>query len=122
MGTPIMGDRMLDYFIAHEVTHQLTGRALGPVRSLFVPQYAREGYADYVGKGNAFDYEQARRDFLAGRPEMDYQKTGLYLRFNLLVAYLLDHRGWSVDKLLKKAPPQQEVEAAVGAEHGSGGS
>ena len=82
----------------------------------------REGYADYIGKGTAFNYEQARRNFLAGQPQMDYKKSGLYLRFNLLVSYLLDHRGWSLDKLLKQAPPQQDVEAAVGAERRGGGS
>jgi hypothetical protein len=67
----------------------------------------REGYADYVGKGNAFNYVEARKAFLAEEPEMDYKKSGLYWRFNLLVAYLLDHRGWNVSELLQK-PPSQE--------------
>ena len=104
---PIPGDRTLDFFIAHEVTHQPTGRELGPLRSFILPQYVRERFADYIGKGDALDYEQARRDFLAGRPQMDYKKSRLYLRFNLLVAYLLEHRGWSVDKLLKDRHPNR---------------
>ncbi|MGD0299083.1 MAG: hypothetical protein ABSE86_18410 [Bryobacteraceae bacterium] len=64
-GGRVPGDRTLDYFIAHEITHQLTGHAIGPVRYLRLPQWVREGYADYVGKGSSFDYDTARRAFLA---------------------------------------------------------
>jgi hypothetical protein len=112
-GTPVMGDRTLDYFVAHEITHQMTGNAIGPVRFYQLPQWVREGYADYVGKGNSFDYDEAKRAFLAGRPEMDFKKSGLYWRFHLLVAYLLDHQHWSVEQLLKNPPAQATVEAAV---------
>jgi hypothetical protein len=41
-GTPVLGDRTLDYFIAHEITHQLTGHAIGPVRYFQLPQWVRE--------------------------------------------------------------------------------
>jgi hypothetical protein len=109
-GVPVAGDRTLDYFIAHEITHQLTGRALGPVRYFELPQWVREGYADYVGKGNSFDYAQARAAFLNDAPEMDWNKSGLYSRFHLLTAYLLDHRHWTVEQLLTHPPAQQEVE------------
>jgi hypothetical protein len=96
-----------------EITHQLTGRAIGPLRYLQLPQWVREGYADYVGKGNSFNYREARRAFLAGAPEMDWKRSGLYSRFHLLVAYLLDHRRWSVAQLLRSPPSQEAVEAAV---------
>ncbi len=115
-GNPVMGDRTLDYFVAHEITHQLTGRALGPLRFYHLPQWVREGYADYVGKGDSFDYNEARGAFLAGRPEMDFRKSGLYGRFHLLVAYLLDHQHWSVQRLLEDPPPQARVEAEVRGE------
>src|SRR5262249_4832061 len=101
---------------AHEITHQLTGRALGPVRYLRLPQWVREGYADYVGKGASFNYEEARRAFLANAPEMDWKRSGLYSRFHLLVAYVLDHQHWTVEQLLRNPPPQVEVEAAVARE------
>jgi hypothetical protein len=115
-GTPVPGDRTLDYFIAHEITHQLTGQAIGPLSYYKLPQWVREGYADYVGKGNSFSYSESRRAFLAGVPEMDWNRSGLYWRFHLMVAYLLDRRGWSVVQLLRDPPPQQDVEAAVRAE------
>ena len=31
-GNPVMGDRTLDHFVAHEITHQITGCFLGPIR------------------------------------------------------------------------------------------
>lgn len=114
-GKLVAGNRTLDYFIAHEVAHLLTGRALGPACYARLPQWVREGYADYVGKGSDFQYEAARQALLAGAPEMDWSRSGLYTRFHLLVAYELDRQGWSVMRLLKNPPPQQEVEAAVRA-------
>jgi len=115
LGTPITGDRTLDYFIAHEVTHQLTGLAIGPIRYFELPPWVREGYADYVGKGKSFDYGAARNAFRSGAPEMDYKKSGLYLRYNLLVAYLIEHQHWTVTKLLAAPPSQKSVETAVKA-------
>lgn len=113
LGTPVSGDRTLDYFIAHEITHQLTGHALGPLRYYRLPQWVREGYADYVGKGSSFNYDEARRAFLAGAPEMDWKKSGLYRRFHLLVAHLIDHDHWTVTRLLQDPPAQEAVESAV---------
>ena len=113
-GTPVAGDRTLDYFIAHEITHQLTGHAIGPVRYFKLLQWVREGYADYVGKGSSFDYDKARRAFLEGVPEMDWKRSGLYWRFNLLVAQVLDHQHWSVMQLLQHPPSEESVEAAFG--------
>jgi hypothetical protein len=115
-GIPVAGDRSLDYYVAHELTHQLTGRMLGPLRYWQLPQWVREGYADYVGKGDSFNYFEAKRAFLDGTLEMDPKRSGLYRRFHLLVAYLLDHQKWSVERLLNLPPPQAEVEAAVRVE------
>ena len=98
------GDRTLDYFIVHEVTHQLTGQALGPVRYFRLPQWVREGYADYVGKGAPFDYKTAERALQTGAPEMDWKRSGLYWRYQYLVADLLERRHWIVERLLHEAP------------------
>lgn len=115
-GNQVPGDRTLDYFIAHEITHTLTVKAVGWFAYYKLPQWVREGYADYVAKGSAFNYAEARRAFLADAPEMDWQKSGLYLRFHLLVAQLLDKQHWSVERLLKEYPEQKVVEDAVRAE------
>jgi len=112
-GNQVPGDRTLDYFIAHEITHTLTVKAVGWFAYYKLPQWVREGYADYVAKGSAFNYAEARRAFLADAPEMDWAKSGLYLRFHLLVAQLLDQQHWSVERLLKEYPEQKAVEDAV---------
>ena len=114
-GNPVMGDRTLGYFVAHEIAHQLTGADIGPLRFYRLPRWVREGYADYVGKGDSFHYDEGKRAFLSEAPEMD-QKSGLYSRFHLLVAYLLDHRHWSLEQLLKAPPPELTVEDAIRSE------
>ncbi|MBO0720743.1 MAG: hypothetical protein J2P41_07970 [Blastocatellia bacterium] len=115
-GNRVSGERTLDYFIAHEITHTLTGQAIGAIAYHRLPQWKREGYADYVGKGEAFDYADARRAFLAGDPKMDWAKSGLYWRYHLLVAHLLDKQHWSVQRLLEEPIQQEEVEDSIRAE------
>jgi hypothetical protein len=95
------------------VTHQLTGRALGPVAYLRLPQWVREGYADYIGKGSTIDFDSYRMAFLAGAPEMNHQRSGLYSEFHLFVAWQLIHEDWTVDRLLHRYPPEETVIAAV---------
>ena len=70
-----------------------------------MPQWIREGYVDYVGKGTVFSYGEARQAFLANAPEMNFHRSGLSWRFNLIVAYLLDHQHWTVDRLLQGPGP-----------------
>jgi hypothetical protein len=81
-GIPVLGDWTLDYFIAHEVTHQLTGDAIGPVRYYRLPQWVREGYADYVGKGNSFDSDEPSVLFSPERQKWiggDRVSTGVFI-------------------------------------------
>ncbi|MGA2413146.1 MAG: hypothetical protein ABSF59_01795 [Candidatus Sulfotelmatobacter sp.] len=112
-GIHFHGARTLDYFIAHEITHQLTGHALGPIRYFQLPRWVREGHADYVGKGSSFNYIEAREAFRKEAPEMGYKRSGLYWRFHLWVAHLLDRQGRAVSELLRQPPSQADVEAAV---------
>ncbi len=115
-GNRVPGERTLDYFIAHEIAHSLTGQAVGGVAYHQLPQWKREGYADYVGKGAAFNYDEARRAFLADDPKMDHAKSGLYWRFNLLVAHLLEKKQWSVQRVLADPIEQQAVEEMIRTE------
>lgn len=64
-------------------------------------------------QNDQYDTPPARRAFLEGAPEMDWKRSGLYWRFNLLVAQLLDREHWSVMQLLRHPPSQESVEAAV---------
>lgn len=115
-GNRVPGERTMDYFIAHEITHTLTGQAIGGMAYHRLPQWKREGYADYVGKGTAFHYEEAKQAFLANDPKMDWAKSGLYWRFHLLVAHLLEKQHWSVQRVLEDPIEQEAVEALIRAE------
>ncbi|HEX4949008.1 MAG TPA: hypothetical protein VFZ34_20185 [Blastocatellia bacterium] len=121
-GNRLAADRPLDYFIAHEITHTLTGQAMGAIAYHRLPQWKREGYADYVGKGAAFNYDEAKRAFLANDPKMDYRQSGLYWRFHLLVAHLLEKKHWSVQQMLTDSLEQAAVEEMIRAEKESSGS
>jgi hypothetical protein len=115
-GSRVPGERTLDYFIAHEITHTLTGQAVGPIDYHRLPQWKREGYADYIGKGAAFNYDEAKQAFLANDPKMDWAQSGLYWRFHLLVAHLLDKQHWSVQRLLEDPIEQTAIEEIIRAE------
>jgi hypothetical protein len=101
-GEPAGPDRPLSYFIAHEITHNLTSRFLGPLVYWRLPAWKREGYADYVGKGGNFDFKKNLELFREKDPTLNPQASGLYLRYHLLVAELLDRKGISVQALLQK--------------------
>jgi hypothetical protein len=101
-GNEVPGERTLSYFVAHEVGHVLLGRELGIVKYWQLPSWKNEGYADLVAKGEDFDYERAREQLRNGDRELDPQRSGLYLRYHLLVAYLLERKGISVGDLLSR--------------------
>jgi hypothetical protein len=62
---------------------------------------------------SAFDFQANQTKFSQGDPELDPQKSGLYLRYHLLVAYWLDIIHRSAAALFKEKPPQAEVEAEI---------
>ena len=112
-GNAVEGNRTLDYFITHEIAHTITKKGAGLYRHFNLPEYVREGYPDYVAKGSAFDFDEAKRAFLSEAPEMDRWKSGLYLRYHLLVAYLLEKENWSVQRLIEDPPEQEVLEEAI---------
>src|SRR6185295_11719997 len=104
-GAEASGDRTLTYFIAHEITHIMTARRLGRRGYFGLETWQREGYADYVGKGGSFDFAAVLRDFKAEAPALDPSRSGLYLRYHLLVAHLLDDKGMTAEALLSGEMP-----------------
>ncbi len=115
-GAIVPGERTLEYFAAHELTHVLVGHAVGWIHYWRLPVWVREGYADYVAKGGRFNYAQVRRAFLANADELDPARSGLYLRYHLLVAHYLDRQEWTLHDLLATALSQGVAEEAVRAE------
>ena len=112
-GAEASGDRTLTYFIAHEITHIMTARRLGRRGYYQLETWQQEGYADYVGKDGAFDFPAVQRDFQAGSPALDPRRSGLYLRYHLLVAELIDHRGMTAEALLSHAIDAAPIERAL---------
>jgi hypothetical protein len=112
-GRPVAADRPLSYFIAHEVMHIANVRTVGRWRYSRMPQWVDDGYADYVA--HDIDLGDALKRMKEGARELDPQRSGLYLRYQLLVAYLIDKRRLAVDDLLAAPPPREEIEAQVAA-------
>jgi hypothetical protein len=112
-GNETPGERTLSYFIAHEVTHTMLARRIGRLRYARLQRWQVEGYADYVGKAGAFDFDKTLAAFRAGTRELDPKRSGLYLRYHLLVAYLLDREGMTPEALLARPIEQAEVEGRL---------
>ena len=91
----------------------MLARRIGRVRYARLQRWQVEGYADYVAKAGAFDFEKTLAAFKAGTRELDPKRSGLYLRYHLLVAYLLDHQATTPDALLAGPIEQAEVEGRL---------
>ena len=101
-GIKVPGVRSLSYFIAHEIAHAMIADHVGSFAYVRLPDWKNEGYCDYVAKGGAFSFDDELRKLRAGDPELDPARSGLYLRYHLLVAYLLDKKGVSPRELLER--------------------
>jgi hypothetical protein len=112
-GHEAAAERTLAYFLAHEVTHTLTADFLGPRDYHALPSWVREGYADYVARGDGFDYDATLARFRADERELDPRASGLYLRYVLLVAHLIDREGWSAEQVLRAPPDREALEARL---------
>jgi hypothetical protein len=105
--------RTLSYYITHEIVHILVARRLGFARHWRLLAWKNEGYADLIAKGGEFDYEQAREQLRRGDPELDPRRSGLYLRYHLLVAYLLDRKRIGLDDLLERDFDPAQLESEI---------
>jgi hypothetical protein len=109
-GKETPGERTLSYFIAHEVTHTMLARRIGRLRYARLQRWQVEGYADYVGKAGEFDFDKTLAAFRAGTRELDPKRSGLYLRYHLMVAYLLDREGMTPEALLAGPIERADIE------------
>lgn len=105
--------RPLSYFIAHEITHNDVSRRFGRTVMLRYPTWLLEGYADYVGKGGDFDFEENSALFAAGATALDSARSGVYREYHLKVAYLLDKKGWTLQQVFAHPPAEGELEARL---------
>jgi hypothetical protein len=101
--------RPLSYFIAHEATHILQSRYFGRLAVIRYPLWLEEGYADYVGKGGHFDFDENQQLLASGSSLMDYQKSGVYRRFHLEVFFLIHKKGLTVEQIYANPPNEEEL-------------
>ena len=119
-GNEAPGERTLAYFIAHEVTHAMVARRLGRVGYARLERWQVEGYADYVAKAGAFDFDENLTALRAGAPELEPARSGLYRRYHLLVAYELDRKRMSAEALLARPIGQGSIERELLTDGGPG--
>ena len=93
-GRKVLDDRDLVYYLAHELTHSLMASYLGRLKYHELPTWLREGYADYVGKG-----QDSFPDIRAKFEDSSYRTNREYLRYELMIAYLLEVRRVGVPSL-----------------------
>ena len=99
----------LSYYIAHEATHVMEARTFGRLMALQKPQWLIEGYADYIGKGGDFDYGENRRLLMSDDSLLDYRRSGLYRRFHLIVALLLDKKNLTIRDVFANPPAEDAL-------------
>lgn len=102
--------RPLSYFIAHEVTHSDVTRRFGRLSGWRYPMWLFEGYADYVGKGGQFDFDQNHRQFMEGDRALKFARSGLYREFHLKTAYLLDKKRKTLFQVFADPPSDAQLE------------
>ena len=92
------GARSFSGTIAHESVHLLTARRYGEIRLARMPEWKREGYADYVARETAIRAaDEARiRERWPDSPMLRYYAA------HRRVKRLLDSGGTSLDALLSK--------------------
>jgi len=117
-GREVGGYFTLGHVIGHELGHVQMYRKAGRMRTLAViPSWIREGYAEYVGGIPDFEFDSEGRAFLAEDASMRSPRPGAppYRRLHLLLVFLLEKQGWSMERLTRECPEQQSVEAALRA-------
>ena len=115
------GERTLTYMIAHEASHSMTMAALGRLKFFRLASFQVEGYADHLAFARSNQHPPL--DLAAGRealrrqdPQMNVRQSGLYRRYELLVTYLLQRRGFTPRTLLDGPLDQQEIEGQLDAD------
>lgn len=100
--------RDLVYFITHEVVHALLYDEVGYI-SNFVnyPRWFQEGYPDYIAK-KTFNFKDNLMQFKNNEKRLTVQ-SGLYVRYHLYMAYLMDVKKQSIQDVIKSTPEESAI-------------
>lgn len=113
-GNAVATPRDLAYYGAHELTHAASGELLGTVQYHLMPEWVREGIADYV----AMPAERSIRELYAEVGDQDadlamMNKYGVYAPYRLLVSFFLNEQNWSIEKVLESRMTKAEARAIM---------
>jgi hypothetical protein len=105
--------RTLSGTIAHEITHALIKRHVGLLAQRRIPSWLKEGYCDVIGDGSAIDEREGLALVESGSWA---SKPGIaYFRYRLVVDYLLNGKGITIDELIHDPPNFDETLAEIRA-------
>lgn len=104
-GNPVAGDRTLDYFMAHEITHTLEFQSMPWHRYPINTNWTLEGYAEYIAHGSQ-TYEASLEYYLTV-PENAGAKN--YTRMRTMVAYVLEKEKVPISELWGKVNEYDRV-------------
>jgi len=100
--------RDLVYFITHEVVHALLYDEVGYISNFInYPRWLQDGYPDYIAK-NSFDFKNNLLQFKRKKQRLTVQ-SGLYVRYHLYVAYLMDIKGYTIKEIIKNIPDESDI-------------
>ena len=98
--------RSLSGVIAHETAHLLIRRRYGTVSASLMPTWKNEGYCEYIAGDTTIPLEEGIRRW---RENPADDTTYRYIKYQLMVKYLLERENVSVDDLFTRSFDEKEV-------------
>lgn len=100
--------RDLVYFITHEIVHGLLYDEVGYISNFInYPRWFQDGYPDYIAK-KSFNFKDNLMQFKNNQKRLTVQ-SGLYVRYHLYMAYLMDIKKYSIKEIIKNTPDESDI-------------
>ena len=108
MNREFSNSRSLSGVIAHEITHLFIQRKFGTVKAISMPVWKKEGYCEYVAGDSTITLEEGIRRW---RENPSNDTTYRFIKYHLMVKYLLETENLSVDDLFQRVLDENEIAA-----------
>lgn len=92
-------ERSLASVISHEVTHKLIEKAIGSKANKKLAIWKKEGYCEYISGEKHLDIHAGINEIYT--KSNSFSPTFNYLKYRLLVTYLLDIKGYTFHSLIE---------------------
>jgi hypothetical protein len=100
--------RSLSGVIAHEVTHLFIRRKYGELSAISIPNWKIEGYCEYVAGSSTLTFNEG---MALWRSDPDEDLSYRYFKYHMMVKYLIENEGLSVEELFSKRLDEKDVTA-----------